>query len=117
MINHPQPGDLEACNLRGGLSQLIELCLDHQENMVSEYCDLYCKSNAWLLQHSEDLIIMVGQGAFISREVAVDRLQEAVSNLDIVINRGGDLKGKALTMKESGLKYISRLKGKEAVSA
>ncbi len=105
----------QADNLRWGLSQLIELYLGHQEQVLSGYVDQYHKSDVWLTKRAADLISMVDQGAFISREVAANNLREAVSNLDIVISRGGEMREKAEALKETCMGYIRQLRGGEAI--
>ncbi len=54
---------------------------------------------------------MVEQGAFTKKEAAINKLHETVANLDIVINRGGELKGKAEELKETCVGYLMQLAG------
>ncbi len=102
------PGNRNAEELRYGLSQLIELYLAHQEQVLTGYVDQYHESDIWLIKRSADLISMIEQGAFISREIMANELREAISMLDIVIARGGDLVEKAAAMKAS---ILTRHKG------
>ncbi len=106
--------DQRASNLRCGLSQLIELYLVHQEQVLQDYCNEYHQSDIWYVDRSAGRISMVEQGAFVSRDVAVTRLREAITDLDIVINRRGDLEENAHELKGICLKYIEQLTGKKA---
>lgn len=106
--------DIQASNLRWGLSQIIELYLGHQERILSEHLDEYHKSDTALIKWGKITISMVEQGAFISRDVSANKLRAAISNLDIVINRRGDLEEKAHELKGVCLKYIEQLTGKKA---
>ncbi len=99
-------------DLKWGLGQIIELYLSHQERILSEYVDQYHKSDIWFVKRAEGLINMVEHGAFTSREVSANHLREAISELDIVINRNGDLQGKAQQLKGVCLEYIQQLTNK-----
>jgi hypothetical protein len=100
-----------ASNMRWGLSQIIELYLDHQERILSEHLDEYHKSDAVLIKRAKISLSMVEQGTFTSRKVSANNLRKAISNLDIVINQRGDLEGKAHELKSVCLKYIEQLTG------
>jgi len=104
--------DVRASNLRWGLSQLIELYLSHQERILTEYVDQYNESDTCLLKGASHLISAVQQRAFVSREVAITKMREAISSLDIVINRNGELQDKALYLKSVCEGYIKQLRGK-----
>lgn len=104
----------KASNIRWGLSQIIELYLGHQERILSEHLDEYHKSDTALIKRGKITISMVEQGAFISRDVSANKLRAAISNLDIVINRRGDLEEKAHELKGVCLKYIDQLTGKKS---
>lgn len=80
--------DLEAQNLRWGLSQIIELYLAHQEQILAGYCDQYHKSDVYIMQQAEAKIRM-----------GSNSLREEIINLDIVINRGGAMKDRATALK------------------
>jgi hypothetical protein len=101
--------DLEAQNLRWGLSQIIDLYLAHQENILSEYCDLYYQSDTYITRHAEKFINFFQPDAW-----PADKLRETITNLDIVINRSGELKEKAAVLKETYLEYLQRVTGKKA---
>ena len=100
------------CNLRWGLAQIIDLCLDHQERILMEYVDQYHKSDINLVRQAKITIDMMDQGAFISKDVAMRELREAVATLDTVINRDGELKEKAVELKETCMGYLKQLAGK-----
>lgn len=104
-------------NLRWGLEQIIELYLAHQESILSEHLDAYHTSDTALVRRARSLISMVEQGAFVSREVSATRLRETISDLDIVINRNGDLQETALQLKGVCLNYLEQLKGKGKAAA
>lgn len=106
--------DYDRQNLRYGLNQLIELYLAHQERILSEYVDKYHESDIYLVNRAAGLVSMVEQGAFKSWEAAANNLREAISILDIVINRNGELQEKALQLKGVCLKYIEQFAGKKA---
>ncbi len=103
-----------ASNMRWGLSQIIELYLDYQERILSEHLDEYRKSDTALIKWAKNSISMVEQRAFVSREVAAAKLKETIADLDIVIDRNGDLQDTALQLKGVCLKYIDQLTGKKA---
>lgn len=106
--------DLEASDLRFGLSQIIELYLSHQERLLSAHVEQYKKSDAHLVRQGQGTISMIEQGAFVSREVAVNHLRDAVNDLDIVIDRNGELQDKAMQLKRICLDYIKQLSEKKA---
>lgn len=93
--------DFETSNLRWGLSQIIDLYLAHQESILSGYVGQYHKSDYELVRRSKYLIGMVDQGAFSTKDAAINALREAVGNLSVVIDRDGELKEKARELKES----------------
>jgi hypothetical protein len=99
----------EASNMRWGLSQIIELYLSHQERILSEHLDEYHKTDTALIKRARISISMVEQRAFVSREVTANKLRSTISDLDIVINRNGDLQETALQLKGVCLKYIQQL--------
>ena len=78
-----------------------------------EYVDQYHKSDINLVRRSKFIIDAMDQGAYTSKNVAIRELREAVANLDTVINRGGEFKGKAEEIKETCLVYLKPLAGKE----
>lgn len=106
--------DPEAQNLRWGLSQIVDLYLAHQEKILSEYCDLYYKSDIYLTQEAETAIKMFEQRAWSTQEAAEVSLHMTIRNLDIVINRGGELKEKATALKETCLNHLKRTTGDAA---
>lgn len=105
--------NVRAANLRWGLSQIIELYLAHQESILTEYLDEYYKTDVALIKRARSTLSMVEQGGFISREVVVNKLKGTIRDLDIVINRRGDLEEKAQELKGTCLKYIQQLTGKK----
>jgi hypothetical protein len=105
--------DTEAQNLRWGLSQIIELYLAHQEQILAGYCDQYYESDIYLIRKAENVICMIEQGGWSTREETEDRLRVVIKNLDTVINRGGELTEKAVVLKETCLKYWKRVTEKE----
>ncbi len=107
------PRDDRRLSLRWGLEQIIELYLAHQESILSEHLDAYHTSDTALVRRARSLIIMVEQGAFISRKVSATRLRETITDLDIVIERRGDLEEKAHELKGVCLKYIEQLTGEK----
>lgn len=100
----------EADALRFGLLQIIDLYLAHQESIIAGYVDQYNKSDINLVRESESLIGMVDHDAFNSKDAANNALREAMEHLDIVINRNGELKEKAVELKETCMGYLKRLK-------
>lgn len=108
--------DERAMNLRWGLEQIIELYLAHQESILSEHLDAYHKTDSALIKRARSSISMVEQRAFKSREVAASHLRSTIADLDIVIDRRGDLEEKAHELKGVCLKYIDQLTGKKASS-
>lgn len=59
-------------------------------------------------ERAENTIQMVKQDIFASKEIAATRLREEIHNLDIVIGRNGDFKGKAEKLKaECNKMYVS----------
>jgi hypothetical protein len=109
-VTHPD----HPCNLRWGLSQIIDLYLAHQERILMEYVDQYHKSDIALVRWAKFAIEMVERRAFCTKEGAIKELREAVANLDTVINRNGEFKGKANEMKETCMGYLKQLAGEEA---
>ncbi len=99
----------EAEALRFGLSQIIDLYLAHQEQIIKEYVDQYFKSDMYLVGHTKAIIDNFSLGAYTSRDVAIRELHEEVANLDTVINRDGELKGKGEELKETCLKHLEQL--------
>lgn len=85
----------EASSLRWGLSQIIDLYLEHQERILKEYVDQYHESDICLMKWAKVVIDDMDQGAFTTKEAAINKLHEAIGNLDIVINRNGELKEEA----------------------
>ncbi len=108
--------DFETSNLRWGLSQIIDLYLAHQESILSGYVDQYHNSNYELVRRSKYLIGMVDQGAFTTKDAAINALREALGNLTVVIDRDGEHKEKARELKEECMRYLKQLRGKEAES-
>lgn len=106
--------NFEAADLRWGLSQIIELYLSHQERLLSAHVEQYKKSDAHLVRQGQRSISMIEQGAFVSREVAINHLRDAVNDLDIVIERNGELQDKAMQLKRICLDYIKQLSEKKA---
>lgn len=107
-VTHPD----HPCNLRWGLSQIIDLYLAHQEQILAEYVDQYHKSDIALVRHTKFIIDAISQGAYRSKDVAIRELREEVANMDTVINRNGEFKGKAEEMKETCMGYLKQLAGK-----
>lgn len=103
----------EASNLRWGLSQIIDLYLAHQERIVEEYVDQYHESDICLMKWAKVAIDAVDQGAFITKDAAINKLQEAIKNLNIIINRNGELKEEAEKLKTYCMTYIKRMTGKK----
>ncbi|MCK6469395.1 MAG: hypothetical protein L6Q53_14545 [Candidatus Brocadia sinica] len=112
-LSHPD----HPSNLRWGISQIIDLYLAHQERILKEYVDQYFKSDMYLVGHAKFIIDAVDRGAYTSRDVAIRELREEVANLDTVINRNGELKEKAKELKETCMRCLKQLKGKEMGSA
>lgn len=106
--------NFEASNLRWGISQIIDLYLTHQERILAEYVDQYHKSDIALVRHTKFIIDAISQGAYRSKDVAIRELCEEVANMDTVINRDGELKGKAEKIKETCMGYLKQLAGEEA---
>lgn len=104
--------DFEKANLRWGLSQIIDLYLAHQERIIKGYVDQYFKSDMHLVGHAKFIIDAAGHGAYTSSDVAMRDLREEIANLDTVINRDGELKGKAAELKEACMRYLKQLEGK-----
>lgn len=104
--------DFEKANLRWGFTQIIDLYLAHQERIVNEYVDQYFKSDMYLVGHAKFIIDNFSLGAYTSKDVAIRELRKEVANLDIVINRDGELKEKAEEIKETCMRYLKQLAGK-----
>lgn len=103
----------EASNLKWGLFQLIELCVDRQDKTVSDYADQYYNSDLYIVKSAVGTIEMMEQGAFRD---ALARLRDVIKDLDIVINRGGELKDKALHLKDiclANIEHIEKHFGKQ----
>lgn len=98
--------DFEAANLRWGLSQIIDLYLAHQEMILKGYVDQYFKSDMHLVEHAKFIIDDFRLSNYTSKDVAIRELCDEVANLDTVINRDGELKGKAEELKETCLRYL-----------
>lgn len=107
---------VEAANLRGGLAQIIENHIVHQDKIVSEYCDQYIKSDICFVQDAENGIDAIKGDVFRGAVAVEEHLRKKIAKLDIVINRGGALKDRAVGLKESCLLYIAQFKGKEVSS-
>lgn len=90
----------KAEGLRQGISQLVDLYLDRQKQIVSGYCDAYRSSNLAIVCRSEKTITMIKQGAFTSREVIQKYLRDEINRLEIVISRDCDLTPRAISLKE-----------------
>lgn len=103
--NHP-------CNLRWGLSQIIDLYLAHQESILEGYVEQYHKSDYALMRRSKFLIELVDQGAFTTKEAAINALREAMGILSVIIDRGGELKEEAEKLKNYCMNYIRQMTGK-----
>ena len=106
--------DTEAQNLRWGLSQILELYLDKQEKILSEYCDQYHKSDIFKTKSALNTICAFEQRAWSTQDAAVNSLRETIADLDIVINRNGELKEKAASLKETCMQHLKRITDKEA---
>lgn len=101
--------DFEKANLRWGLSQIIDLYLEHQERILTEYVDQYYESDIHLVRHAKFIIDAAGHGAYTSKDVAIRKLRKEAANLDTVINRDGELKEKASELKETCMGYLKQL--------
>lgn len=112
-LGHPD----HPSNLRWGISQIIDLYLAHQEQILKKYLDQYNKSDIRLLEYAGFAIEMVERGAFTKKEAAINKLRETITDLDTVINRNDELKEKAEELKETCMRYLKQLKGKEMGSA
>lgn len=66
----------------------------------------------YLVGHAKFIIDAAGHGAYTSKDVAIRELRKEAANLDTVINRDGELKGKAEEIKETCMKYLTQLAGK-----
>lgn len=98
--------------LRLGLSQIIDLYLEHQERIIDEYVDQYHKSDTCLVRWVKSAIDMVERGAFTTKDAAINKLRETIDDLDIVIKRGGELKEKAEELKGYCMTYLKPMTGK-----
>ncbi len=107
----------EAADLRWGLSQVIELCLDRQEKTLSDYADQYHNSDQYIVKRASDVINMIEHGAFNSIHASVERMRENIASLDIVINRDGELKSKALHLRDICQSYVAQHKVKKGNGA
>lgn len=104
--------NFEAANLRWGLSQIIDLYLDHQERILKEYVNQYHESDTCLVKWAKSAIDMVEHDAFTTKDAAINKLRETVKDLDIVINRDGELKGTAEELKAYCMTYLRPMTGK-----
>lgn len=102
----------EAEALRFGISQIIDLYLAHQEQIIKEYVDQYFKSDMHLVGHTKVIINDFRLSNYTSKDVAIRELREEIANLDTVINRDGELKGKAEELKETCMRYLEQLTAK-----
>ena len=93
-------------NLRWGLSQIIDLYLAHQEKILLEYCDQYNKSDLSLIHWAKINISTVEHGGYRMRDAAAESVYQTLRRLDIVINRGGELKEKAAALRVRGLEIL-----------
>lgn len=97
--------EIKADDLRYGLSQIIEVYIAKQEQILNSYVDQYEESDFWRIKRASQLISLAG--AYASNEMADVELREAHILLENVIARGGDLSLKAASMKESILQRIT----------
>lgn len=65
------------------------------------------------MKWAKSAIDMVEHDAFNTKDAAINKLREITENLDIVINRDGELKEKAAELKETCMEYLKRLAGKK----
>lgn len=98
--------NFKAADLRWGLSQIIDLYLEHQERVIKAYVKQYLESDYERIRYVKTNIELVDQGAFGTKEAAIDALHKAIENLDIMINRGGELKGMAEELKDYCMTYL-----------
>ncbi|OGR00257.1 MAG: hypothetical protein A2511_03105 [Deltaproteobacteria bacterium RIFOXYD12_FULL_50_9] len=94
-------GNLEyerrADNLRNGLSQIIELYLDKQEQTINSYVEQCQESDYGLMREAYRLIGMVEAGAFRPQD-AGNKIREALNCLGTIAARGNDLFDRAEAM-------------------
>ncbi|MDN3512323.1 MAG: hypothetical protein NG784_13620 [Candidatus Jettenia sp.] len=101
------------CNLRWGLSQIIDLYLAHQERILEEYVDQYHESDIYLIKRAKSAIDAVDHGAFTTKDAVMNKLRETIEDLTIVINRNGELKEEAEKLKSYCMTYIKQMTGKK----
>lgn len=102
----------EASSLRWGLSQIVDLYLEHQERIVEEYVDQYHKSDICLMKWAKYVINEMDRGVFPTKGMAINKLQEAMKNINIIITRNGELKEEAEKLKNCCMNYIKQMTGK-----
>lgn len=94
---------------RWGLNQIIEMYLSHQDSVLSEHLDQYCKSDIVLIRQAKIVCNHIDQGAYESTNGEINALRKAIEKLDIVIKRNADLAGRAKELKGICFDYIDQL--------
>lgn len=106
--------DFESSSLRAGLNQIITLYLTHQDKLLTKYTNAYHKSEFSLFGHASFIIEEVPKGMYTSREKAISKINEAISELEAVISKEGFLKDNAEKMKVKAEIVLASLVSKAA---
>jgi hypothetical protein len=107
--------NINAANMRWGLSQLLDLYLEKQERIVSAYTDRYNQCDYIILTDAEKGIDLCKQGMWNTYEAATEALESGILNLDGVIERSDEFRDRAKIARNEALELIRYLKGKTGV--
>lgn len=102
----------EGC-LRWGFSQIIDLYLEKQERITSEYADKYNKSNYILLTHAEKGLKNCKDGMFNTVDATVNFLKKDIKDLDVIIAHSVEFSERAQKAKKMIMDFIRQLKKKD----
>ena len=106
-------GDEEVnINLRWGVSKIIEMLVEKQKELLETHVDQYRDSDIHLLKDAARRYKYIDQQGFhYSAKFNIDYLKDAIKNLDIVVERNGNLAELSEELKEKCTNYIGRLGG------
>jgi|GEM_PF-1894074 len=105
--------DMNKSNLRWGLSQILDLYLEKQEKILSDYADKYNKSDYVLLTGAEKSLKNCKNGMFATVDATINCLKKDIEDLDIVIARSVEFSERAQIAKKMIMDFIGQLKRRE----
>ncbi|MDH3973334.1 MAG: hypothetical protein OEV42_03550 [Deltaproteobacteria bacterium] len=91
--------DNRSDSLRWGIQQIIELYLEKKKRILTEYSEKFNDFDLVIFQRGKNQLQSVLQGSCITRASEEKPLKSAMESFDIVIGRGGPLKGEAEELK------------------